>query len=93
MPDKGLIYHEGHEGHEEKIIGLFVIHNNAFKADIPAKAGIQTVINTPTQWGQHPKHGFVRYAELYDKLDSGLRRNDEVAGFAYCRLMETSTDS
>ena len=26
--------------------------------------------------GQHLKHGFVRYADLYDKLDSGLRRND-----------------
>jgi hypothetical protein len=35
--------------------------------------------------GQHPKLGFVRYAELYDKLDSGFRRNDRVRGFACCR--------
>ena len=25
--------------------------------------------------------GFVRYAELFYSLDSGLRRNDEVLGF------------
>jgi len=75
-------------------------------AVIPAKAGIQTIIKTPThnqrlglaffgslvKWlvvppvGQHPKLVLVRYAELlYDKLDSGLRQNDEVVGFACCR--------
>jgi hypothetical protein len=26
--------------------------------------------------GQDPKHGFVRYAALFDKLDSRLRGND-----------------
>ena len=31
---------------------------------------------TPHAVGQHPKHDFVRYAALYNKLDSGLRRND-----------------
>ena len=30
----------------------------------------------PHEMGQRPKCSFVRYAELYDKLDSGLRRND-----------------
>jgi hypothetical protein len=31
---------------------------------------------SPTQWDNTPKYGFVRYAVLFDRLDSGLRRND-----------------
>ena len=30
------------------------------------------------------KQGFVRYTELHNKLDSGLRRNDEDMEFDYC---------
>jgi hypothetical protein len=40
---------------------------------IPAKAGKSRQLT-------RPQHGFVRYTELYDKPDSGLRRNDGVTG-------------
>ena len=33
-----------------------------YLAVIPAKAGIQTIIKFPTEWGQHLKQGFVRCA-------------------------------
>src|SRR3989338_9020021 len=52
-------------------------------AVIPAKAGIQAIINIPRS-GATAKHGFVRYAEICEKLDSGLRRNDGVAGSSCC---------
>ena len=42
------------------------------------QAGIQIIDNTLHEVGQHLKCSFARYAELYDKLDSGLRRNDGV---------------
>jgi hypothetical protein len=50
---------------------------------IPAQAGIQAISSTRAA-GQDPIHGFVRYAELYDGLDSGLRRNDGFFGFVRC---------
>jgi hypothetical protein len=37
--------------------------------------------------GQHPEYGLARRAEFHDELDSGLRRNDGVAGFACCRQL------
>jgi len=42
---------------------------------IPAEAGIQTIDKAPPS-GTTPKYGMVRYAEFYDMLDSGFRRND-----------------
>ncbi|MBI5438659.1 MAG: hypothetical protein HY936_06880 [Nitrosomonadales bacterium] len=50
------------------------------KPVIPAKAGIQTIKDSHAV-GQHPKHGFVRYAVLFDKLDSRLRGNDGVNNY------------
>ena len=58
-------------------------------AVIPAKAGIQTIGNTPTQWDNAQNKALSATRRLYDKLDSGLRRNDGAAGFAsYCICIE-----
>ena len=46
---------------------------------IPAKAGIQSIKKSPTQWDIAFAPSLARYAELYDGLDSGLRRNDDGA--------------
>src|SRR5450759_1104247 len=45
-------------------------------------------LKSPRVAGQHHKYGFVRYAELFDKLDSGLRRND---GIAFCKVAIAQT--
>lgn len=37
--------------------------------------------------GQRTKYGFARYAELYVKLDSGLRRNDVVLQVVIVRVL------
>jgi hypothetical protein len=37
---------------------------------------------SPPAVGQHQYYGFARCAELYDDLDSGLRRNDGCFGTA-----------
>jgi len=70
---------------ESHFFELYVIHDSKLYSNRHSGAG-----RNPDNYqdshavGQYPKHGVVRYAELYDKLDSGLRRNDEVVNFAYC---------
>jgi hypothetical protein len=55
---------------------ILIVHDAAYTtAVIPAQAGIQTINNAPTKWDNNQQI-FVRYAKLYYKLDSGLRRND-----------------
>jgi hypothetical protein len=50
----------------------------------PAKAGIQTIDDIPTQWDNTPRTALAATRRFDDKLDSGLRRNDGVVGFASC---------
>ena len=53
-------------------------------AVIPAKAGIQTIDNIPTQWDNTLNTALSATRRFDDRLDSGLRRNDGVVSFAYC---------
>ena len=64
-------------------------------AVIPAKAGIQTIDNIPTQWDNTLNTALSATRRFDDRLDSGLTvgqfilslskgRNDGVVGFAYC---------
>src|SRR3989338_6688857 len=65
------------------IIDLYVIHDRYLYSNRHSGAGRNPDnYQYPHEVGQHPKCSFVRYAEIYDKLDSGLRRNDVVTGFA-----------
>ena len=65
------------------IIDLYVIHDRYnIAAVIPAKAGIQTINEAPTKWDNTSNTALPASRRLFDKLDSRLRGNDDVAGFA-----------
>ena len=66
-----------------RTIDLYVIHDRYnIAAVIPAKAGIQTINEAPTKWDNTSNTALPASRRLFDKLDSRLRGNDDVAGFA-----------
>ena len=49
---------------------------------VSAKAGIQTINEAQTKWDNTSNAALSASRRLFDKLDSRLRGNDDVAGFA-----------